>query len=84
MNHEFSIDFFSHEDYEFLAVEIHFRKQRLCQLFRRKDDSIEIEFVEDLYLLDKPVRMIFPLQKFLEIIETAQKELLALTGVSGP
>jgi hypothetical protein len=79
MSTEFRMDFISHDEYEYLAVEISFRGQRLCQLFRqRTNDLIEIEFIEDRLILDSPVRLRFPLTQFLEVIQEARKELLAL------
>jgi hypothetical protein len=79
MTSEFHIDFVTHDGYEYLAVEISFRGQRLCQMFRRKgDDAIEIEFVEDRLILTTPVLLRFPLDRFLEILEEGRKELLSL------
>jgi len=77
---DFNIDFLTREDCEFLAVEISFRGQRLCQLFRRKqDDRIDIEFVEERFELQQPVEMEFPLNDFLSALVDARRELMALT-----
>jgi hypothetical protein len=79
MSSAFRLDFITHDDYEFLAVEIGFQGQRLCQLFRRKnDDLIEIEFVDDPLILNPPVRLKFAFDDFLEVLDRARKELLAL------
>jgi hypothetical protein len=79
MNSKFKIDFTSHDDYEYLAAEIYFEGQRLCQMFRHtNDDSIDIEFIEDRLLLHPPVKLRFPLSQFLEAVNVAKNELLAL------
>jgi hypothetical protein len=76
---DFNIDFLSREGYEFLAIEISFRGQILCQLFRRtQDDRIDIEFVEERFVLPVPVEMKFPLDEFLSTLTDARKELMAL------
>ena len=79
MNPKFHIDFVTHDEYEYLAAEVSFQGQRLCQLFRRKeDDTIDIEFIEDHLILNPPVRLRFPLNHFLEAVNDASAELLAL------
>ena len=76
---DFNIDFLTREEYEFLAIEISFRGQRLCQVFRRKqDDRIDIEFVEERFELPVPVEMMFPLDDFLNTLADARRELMAL------
>jgi hypothetical protein len=79
MNAEFQMDFIAHDEYEYLAVELSFRGQHLCQLYRRKSgDVIDIEFIEDRLILEPPVRLKFPLIDFLEAIQEARQELVAL------
>ncbi len=79
MDSEFGIDFVSHDEYEYLAVEISLRGQRVCQMFRRReDDGIEVEIVENHFILDPPVLMRFALTPFLEVLERARRELLSL------
>jgi hypothetical protein len=79
MNQEFRIDFITVDGYEYLAAEISFRNQRLCQLCRTKDrDTIEIKFIEDKRILQTPIEMKFPLADFLEVVEIVRNDLLAL------
>jgi hypothetical protein len=79
MDREFHIDFITHSEYEYLAVEISFRGQRICQLYRRKEDNIiEIQVLEDLRNLEPNVRLRFPLSDFLAVLQEARRELLAL------
>lgn len=79
MNADFRIDFITHDDYEYLAAEISFQGQRVCQMFRPAEgDVVEIEIIEDRLLLPCPVLLRFPLSQFLEIVEIARGELMAL------
>ena len=79
MSAEFGMDFITHHEDEYLAIEISFRRQRLCVMYRRKDDDlIEIEFVDDHLILQPPVCLRFPLNQFLQVVEEAREELMAL------
>jgi hypothetical protein len=76
---EFTFDFFSREDHDYLAIEISFRGQRVCQLMRDKvTDRITIEMVEDRRILDPPVRLSFSLQSFLAAIQEGCDQLMTL------
>jgi hypothetical protein len=80
MSDEFRIDFVNSPDYKYLATEITFRHQRLCQMCRTDDgESIDIEFLfDDLLILKEPVRLKFPLADFLQFVEIARQELMNL------
>jgi hypothetical protein len=78
MNTEFSIDFITVDDYLYLAAEISFRGQRLCQIYRTESDAIEIAFLDDKRVLASPVELKFLLSDFLETVESVRRELLAL------
>jgi hypothetical protein len=75
---EFKIDFISSVEFEWLAVEILFRGQRLMQLNREKGiENIEIEILTDIYLLPETVEMKFSLDDFISIISEAKKALIS-------
>jgi hypothetical protein len=79
VNADFGIDFVTHDEYKYLSVEVSFRGQRLCQLHRSNfGDMIEIELVEDRLVLASPARLCFSLNDFLEVIQRAREELMAL------
>ncbi len=82
MDQDFSVDYVDSDEYRYLGAEIYFRKQRLCQLFRRfPGDEIDIEFVDDLYVVDAPVRRRFPLLEFLKLVDELQADLLSLPRI---
>ena len=80
MNDDFRIDFVNSREHKYLATEITFRHQRLCQMCRTDDgDSITVEFLfDDLLILKEPVRLKFPLADFLKYVEIARQELMNL------
>jgi hypothetical protein len=48
---DFSIIFVSETKRDHLLVEIHFKKQRLCQINKEKGcENLEIEFLTDIYI----------------------------------
>ncbi|MGS0744263.1 hypothetical protein ACVBEF_21010 [Glaciimonas sp. GG7] len=72
----FEIDFVSDCDHEYLMAEISYRKQRLCLINKEQgNDSMEIEFLTDLYLLSGKINMKFPLSEFEAVIKGARDEL---------
>ena len=75
---DFSSAYISREDYAYLAIELFYREQRVCQVLRRDDEGIEVEIIYELYELPSPVQMRFPLEDFLAELEIAKRELLAL------
>jgi hypothetical protein len=79
MNPDFQMDVVTHDDYALLAVEISFQQQLLCRMLRRADaGAVDIEFVDDRLILESPVHLRFALSDFLEVVEKARAELLAL------
>ncbi|MGN6518028.1 MAG: hypothetical protein ACTHK2_01225 [Dokdonella sp.] len=75
---DFRIEFLTHEGYAFLAAEIAYREQRICQLFRRvEDDGIDIEILDERFELEESV-LRFPLDDFLAVLDRTKAELLAL------
>lgn len=82
MDQDFSVDYVDSDEYRNLGAEIYFREQRLCTLFRRyPGDEIDIEFVDDLYVVDTPIRRRFPLAEFLKVVDTMQADLLSLPRI---
>lgn len=76
MKEKFEILFVSETEYDFLAAEILFSGQRLCQINKEKgNDEMEIEFIADTYMLQKDVLMKFSLAEFEKIIFKAKEEL---------
>jgi hypothetical protein len=76
---DFRIEFLTRDGYVFLAAEIAYREQRICQLFRRvEDDGIEIEILDERFELKEPVLLRFPLEDFLSVLDRTKAELLAL------
>lgn len=72
----FSIDFVSDMNHEYLMAEISFDGQRLCVLDKEGgNERMEIEFLSDIYVLPKSVRLKFSLAEFLETIEIARSDL---------
>ena len=78
MNKKFEILFVDTSDEEgAVSVEIQFSGQRLCVLTVANDqETVEIEFVDDLYILPEAIRMKFPLADFHRTLQTAQEDLL--------
>jgi hypothetical protein len=73
---DFTMDFISEEKHEHLAIEIYYKKQRLCQINKEKgNDSMVVEFLTDLYILEESVKMSFPLSEFLKTLEEARDSL---------
>jgi hypothetical protein len=72
----FEILFVSETQYEHLAAEILFDGQRLCQINKENgNNSMEIEFLKDLYIVEKDVTMKFSLLEFEKILNVAKEEL---------
>lgn len=73
---DFSIDFVSDVQCEHLLVEISYKGQRLCVLNKEHgNEFIEIEFVDDLYVLSKKIEMKFSLSEFLIVLAKTKEEL---------
>jgi hypothetical protein len=69
----FKIDFVSRQDYESLVVEISYQGQRLCEIDRELGvDNMRIFFVDDVFVLPQPVKMMFSLSDFASILEKAR------------
>ncbi len=76
MSKGFGMDFISETTHEHLLVEISYGKQRLCQISKEGgQENMQIEFLTDLYLLPRPVRMKFPLKEFERYVREAADEL---------
>lgn len=78
MNTNFRIDFITSDEFEFLAAEISFREQLLCRLYRSNADVIKIEFMEERRILKADVRLMFPLDDFVETVRIAREDLMSL------
>ena len=73
----FTIDFVSRMDYEFLVVEICYRGQRLCQIDQELGASqLRIWFIDDALVLAQHVSMMFPLSEFTDVISVAKRSLI--------
>lgn len=73
---DFHIDFVSEMSHEHLMAEISFMGQRLCLIDKEGgNDSMEIEFLTDLYVLPENIRMKFKLSDFEEVIRVAKEDL---------
>ncbi len=76
MNNEFEVLFVTEDRYDNLVAEILFNGQRLCQINKELgNENMEIEFLSDLFILEKSVEMKFSLSKFQRVINMAVKEL---------
>ena len=80
-NPGFAHTFITHDDYEYLAVEVSFDGQRVCQVFRSRDDRLDIEILDEHFVLSEPVQLRFPLDAFLEAVHLAKRELMALRPI---
>jgi hypothetical protein len=58
-----------------LLIEIQYKNQRVCLLSKEKG-TIQIELIDDLYLLEKKVDLKFCLTDFLTAIQYASDSLL--------
>lgn len=77
MSSNFQIDFFSDSKYEDITIEISYNGQLICQL--NKDNGInnvEIEFFQDMRLLNQDVTLKFSLDKFMSILNEAKQDLI--------
>lgn len=73
----FEVVFFSDSRYEKLTAEIAYKGQILCQLNQDKGaDAVEIEFFADSRLLAQPVEMKFPLDDFIDVLNTTKIDLI--------
>ncbi len=76
MENRFEIIFVSDANKEFLIAEIQFNKQRLCQINREKgEEDMEIEFLDDIYVLAQKVNMKFSLAEFETTLKEAKNDL---------
>lgn len=81
----FSIAFVSPPSFDSLAVEVSFQSQLLCRIDReRQDGALEVEFFHLARVLKDDVTMKFPLSEFLQVIERASADLLAIPPASAP
>ncbi|MCA3193507.1 MULTISPECIES: hypothetical protein [unclassified Cupriavidus] len=72
----FNIDFVSDLEREHLVAEISFLGQRLCVIDKENgDESMEIEFLVDLYILPESIKMKFKLSDFENAIFAAKTDL---------
>ncbi len=72
----FEILFVSETRYEYLAAEILFDGQRLCQINKENgNEALEIEFLTDLYVVQKSSVMKFSLSEFQRVLDRASEEL---------
>lgn len=81
----FSIDFVSPPTFDSLAVEVSFCSQLLCRIDReRQDGALEVEFFHLARALGDEVTMKLSLAEFLQVVEHASAELLAIPPASPP
>jgi len=79
----FSIDFVSPPTFDSLAVEVSFCSQLLCRIDReRQDGALEVEFFHLARVLRDEVTLKFSLADFLQVVEHASAELLAIPPAS--
>lgn len=75
---DFNFDFVSDTKKNYLLVEVYFKKQRLFQINKEQgSENLEIEFLSDIYVSHKEVKMIFPLSDFDEVLREAKESLLS-------
>jgi len=76
---DFEILLVDRDELEFLAAEISFKGQRLCQIYREEIDgkrgNLVIEFLQDLYVIAHDVKMIMSLQNFNLVVEQAKNSI---------
>lgn len=81
---DFDLFMVDRNDLEYLAVEISHQGQRLCQIYREEREGLRgelvIEFLSDLYILDRTISMRFPLSKFFGAVQEATMALDAAVG----
>jgi hypothetical protein len=82
---DFSMDFVSEEKHKNLAIDIYYKKQRLCQIHNEfGNDFMIIEFLTDLYILKEIIKMSFPLTDFINILNEARDNLAETTMTNEP
>ncbi|WP_232438161.1 hypothetical protein [Burkholderia ubonensis] len=70
---KFNIDFVGEMDREHLMAEISFEGQRLCVIDKESgNDSMQIEFLVDLYILPDSIKMKFSLDDFMDALNSAR------------
>ncbi|QOT80096.1 hypothetical protein [Cupriavidus basilensis] len=73
---DFQIVFVSDVDREHLMAEISYRKQRFCLISKEgESEKMEIEFLTDIFIIEKSVVMKFPLVEFVDVLKQAEAEL---------
>ncbi|WP_256253016.1 hypothetical protein [Burkholderia ubonensis] len=73
---KFNIDFVGEMGREHLMAELSFEGQRLCVIDKEGgNDSMQIEFLVDLYILPGSVKMKFSLDDFMGAVNSARDEL---------
>ncbi|WP_232455365.1 hypothetical protein [Burkholderia ubonensis] len=73
---KFNIDFVGEMGCEHLMAELSFEGQRLCVIDKEGgNDSMQIEFLVDLYILPDSVKMKFSLDDFMGAVNSARDEL---------
>lgn len=73
---KFNIDFVDEVGHDHLMAEISFEGQRLCVIDKEGgNDSMQIEFLVDLYILPDSVKMKFSLDDFMGVVSSARDEL---------
>jgi hypothetical protein len=77
MNGNFGIDFFSDQNYQYITIEISYKRQIFCQINKDKGiDKVEIEFFPDIWLASKEEKVIFPIDEFLLLLQEVKDELI--------
>jgi hypothetical protein len=78
---DFTFEFVSRNEYEFLAVELSYRGQLLCEISSERGvDRLEVEFARDFLIVPKPVDLRFPVNELLVAFHEACTALVAANG----
>lgn len=73
----FSMDFTTKSEYEYLAIEISYHGQLLCEIsMERGADQLDIEFVRNFRLLSEDVVLKFPVIDFERALKEACSSLV--------
>lgn len=73
---KFNIDFVGEMGREHLMAELSFEGQRLCVIDKEGgNDSMQIEFLVDLYILPDSIKMKFSLDDFVDALNSVRGEL---------
>ncbi|MFA1262481.1 hypothetical protein AB8807_13240 [Xanthomonas campestris pv. olitorii] len=79
---EFALDFISKNEYEFLAVEVSYRGQLLCEInSEHGPDDLEVYFAHNFRVLNENVSLRFPVAQFANAFKDACAALVEVNGM---